>query len=125
MHQPDLLARRDAQETLRTAAVERIDRCRLDALIHPFKSLPPPPHLERGVDQDNPFSPVTGLPVVLVPAGHARKENGPIAIEFHGPPWSGPALFRLAYAHQQIPRCASRRPARRRCQVSVSSTAPP
>lgn len=102
MHQPDFLARRDTQETLKEAAIELMDKYRLDVLVHPFKSMPPPPHLERGVDQDNPFSSITGLPAVLVPAGYTKKENGPIAIEFLGRPWSEPTLFKLAYAYEQL-----------------------
>lgn len=102
MHQPDFLARRDTQETLHAAVVELMNKYRLDALVHPFKSVPPPPHLERGVDQDNPLSSVAGLPAVLVPAGYTKKENGPIAIEFLGRPFSEPTLFKLAYAYEQI-----------------------
>jgi amidase len=101
MHHPDFLARRDTQETLRDSLVELMDKYRLDALVHPFKSMPPPPHLERGVDQDNPLSSVTGLPALLVPAGYTKKENGPIAIEFLGRPFSEPVLFRLAFAYEQ------------------------
>jgi Asp-tRNA(Asn)/Glu-tRNA(Gln) amidotransferase A subunit family amidase len=101
MHHPDFLARRDTQETLRDAVVELMDKYRLDALVHPFKSMPPPPHLERGVDQDNALSSVTGLPALLVPAGYTRKENGPIAIEFLGRPFSEPVLFRLGFAYEQ------------------------
>jgi len=101
MHHPDFLARRDTQETLRDALIELMDKYRLDVLVHPFKSMPPPPHMERGIDQDNPLSSVTGLPALLVPAGYTRKENGPIAIEFLGRPFSEPVLFRLAYAYEQ------------------------
>lgn len=102
MHQPDFLARRDTQEMLKEQAIALMDRYKLDVLVYPFKSVPPPPHLERGVDQDNPFSSVTGLPALLVPAGYTRKENGPIAIEFLGRPWSEPTLFRIAYAYEQL-----------------------
>ena len=102
MHQPDFLARRDTQEMLHTAVVELMNKYRLDALVHPFKSVPPPPHMERGVDQDNPLSSVAGLPAVLVPAGYTKKENGPVAIEFLGRPFSEPTLFRLAYGYEQI-----------------------
>jgi amidase len=101
MHQPDFLARRDTQETLKAALVELMDKYRLDVVVHPFKSMPPPTHMDRGVDQDNNFSSITGLPAVLVPAGYTQKENGPIAIEFLGRPWSEPTLFKLAYAYEQ------------------------
>lgn len=103
MHQPDYLARRDTQETLRDAAVALMDRYRLDALVYPFKSLPPEPHLaESNREKDNPFSSVTGLPAVLIPAGYTAKENGPIALELLGRPYSEPVLFALAYAFEQL-----------------------
>lgn len=102
MQQPDFLARRATQEMLKAAVLELMDKYRLDALVHPFKAMPPPAHLERGVDQDNPLSSVTGLPALLVPAGYTQKENGPIAVEFLGRPFSEPTLFKLAYAYEQI-----------------------
>ncbi len=103
MHHADYLARRDTQETLRDAAVALMDRYRLDALVYPFKSLPPEPHLaENNREKDNPFSSVTGLPAVLVPAGYTAKENGPIALEILGRPFSEPTLFGLAYAFEQL-----------------------
>lgn len=102
MHHPDFIARRTTQETLKVALLELMDKYRLDVVVHPFKTLPPPPHLERGGDQDNNFSSITGLPAVLVPAGYTKKENGPIAIEFLGRPWSEPTLFKLTYAYEQL-----------------------
>lgn len=102
MHHPDFLARRDTQETLKAAITELMDKYRLDVLVHPFKSLPPEGHTQRMAEKDNPLSSVTGLPAVLVPAGYTAKENGPIAIEFLGRPFSEPTLFKLAYAYEQI-----------------------
>jgi amidase len=102
MHHPDFLARRDTQETLRLAVIELMDKYRLDALVHPFKSVPPPKHQERSPEQDNPLSSVTGLPALLVPAGYTQATNGPIAIEFLGRPFSEPTLFRLGYAYEQV-----------------------
>jgi len=101
-HHADFLASRDMQESLRTAIVEVMDKYKLDALVHPFKSVPPEGHMDRGAEKDNPVSSVTGLPAVLVPAGYTAKENGPIAIEFLGRPYAEPVLFRLAYAYEQI-----------------------
>ena len=102
MHQPDYLARRDTQETLKAEVIALMNKYRLDVLVHPFKSMPPPPHMERGVDQDNALSSVAGLPAVLVPAGYTQKENGPIAIEILGRPFSEPTLFKVAYAYEQL-----------------------
>jgi Asp-tRNA(Asn)/Glu-tRNA(Gln) amidotransferase A subunit family amidase len=102
MHHPDFIARRETQETLKCEVIALMEKYRLDALVHPFKSMPPPPHLDRGVEQDNPLSSVTGLPAVLVPAGYTKQQNGPIAIEFLGRPFAEPTLFKLAYAYEQV-----------------------
>jgi Asp-tRNA(Asn)/Glu-tRNA(Gln) amidotransferase A subunit family amidase len=103
MHHPDFLARRASQEAIKETVLELMDKYRLDVLVHPFKSLPPEPHIgERVAEKDNPLSSVTGLPALLVPAGYTKKENGPIAIEFLGRPFSEPTLFKLAYAYEQI-----------------------
>jgi amidase len=105
MHHPDFLARRASQEMIKESVLELMEKYRLDVLVHPFKSLPPEGHLdERVAEKDNPLSSVTGLPAVLVPAGYTKKENGPIAIEFLGRPFSEPTLFKLAYAYEQISR---------------------
>jgi Asp-tRNA(Asn)/Glu-tRNA(Gln) amidotransferase A subunit family amidase len=102
-HHPDFLARRDTQETLKAAVIELMDKYRLDALVHPFKSLPPERHLDENVrEKDNPLSSVTGLPALLVPAGYTRVENGPIALEILGRPFAEPTLFKLAYAYEQV-----------------------
>jgi amidase len=101
-HHADYLARRDMQESLRDALVALMDKYKLDALVYPFKTLPPEPHMaERVAEKDNPLSSVTGLPALLVPTGYTKAENGPIAIEFLGRPFSEPVLFKLAYAYEQ------------------------
>lgn len=101
-HHADYLARRDMQETLRAQLIELMDKYKLDALVYPFKTLPPEGHLDEKVtEKDNPVSSITGLPAILVPTGYTKKENGPIAIEFLGRPFSEPVLFRLAYAYEQ------------------------
>ena len=102
MHNKEFLARRDSQETLKDAVVELMDKYRLDALVYPFKSLPPEPHGVRETEKDNPFSSVTGLPALLVPAGYTKSENGPISVEFLGRPYSEATLFKLGYAYEQL-----------------------
>ena len=90
------------QESIRDAIVEVMDKYKLDALVHPFKTLPPEGHLDRNVaEKDNSVSSVTGLPALLVPADYTAKENGPISVEFLGRPYSEPVLFKLAYAYEQ------------------------
>lgn len=101
LNSPAYLTRLKTRETLRALAIDLMDRYQLDALVHPFKSVPPERHTASQEEKDNPLSSVTGLPALLIPAGYTRNENGPIAIEFLGRPFSEPVLFRLAYASEQ------------------------
>lgn len=89
------------QTMLHTLVVDLMEKYQLDALVHPFKTVPPEGHLERHLEKDNPLSSVTGLPAVLVPAGYTKAVNGPISVEFLGTPFSEPTLFKLAYAYEQ------------------------
>lgn len=97
----EYLARLKTQEMVLEAILEVMDRYKLDALVHPFKSVPPERFGERQDEKDNPVSSITGLPALLVPAGYTSAENGPIAIEFLGRPFSEPVLFQLAYGYEQ------------------------
>ena len=98
------LARLKNRETIRALIVQLMDRYQVDALIHPFKSLPAPPlgTGDRG-PRDNPISAITGLPAIVVPAG-VTAEGLPISIELLGRPFSEPTLIRLAYAYEQASR---------------------
>jgi amidase len=100
-HNADFIARRDTQETMAGLVQELMKKHRLDALVYPFRSVPPPKHMEDQPEADNSFSSVSGMPAVVMPAGYTRATNGPIAIEFLGMPFSEPTLFRLAYAFEQ------------------------
>lgn len=101
MHNEDFIARRDTQETMTAAVLELMQKYRLDALVYPFRSVPPNKHLESYPESDNSFSSISGLPAVVMPAGYTKQTNGPIAIEFLGAPFSEPTLFKLAYAFEQ------------------------
>ncbi len=101
MHNADFLARRDTQETMSAAVQELMKKYRLDAMVYPFRSVPPNKHLEPYPESDNSFSSISGLPAVVMPAGYTKATNGPIAIEFLGVPFSEPTLFKLAYAFEQ------------------------
>lgn len=98
---PAYLARLKNRENLTQILVELMDKHELDALVHPFKSLPAPPlgTSDRGI-RDNPVSASTGLPALVVPAG-TTSEGLPISIEFLGRSFSEPVLFRLGYAYEQ------------------------
>jgi Asp-tRNA(Asn)/Glu-tRNA(Gln) amidotransferase A subunit family amidase len=100
----EYLARLKNRLTVRQLLVELMDRHRVEALVHPFKSLAAPP---LGVDdrelRDNPISAITGLPAVVVPAGVTR-EGLPLSIEFLGRPFSEPTLLSLAHAYERSSR---------------------
>jgi amidase len=87
---------------LRRIAIELMDRYQLDALVYPFKTEPAARHLENARESDNPFSSVTGLPGLLMPAGLTPADHAPIALEFLGRPWSEPMLIKLASGFEAV-----------------------
>lgn len=97
----DFVARRDTQETMASVVQELMKKYRLDAMVYPFRSVPPNKHMEPYPESDNSFSSVSGMPAVVMPAGYTKATNGPIAIEFLGMPFSEPTLFKLAYSFEQ------------------------
>lgn len=97
----DFIARRDTQESMAALMQDLMKKYRLDAMVYPFRSVPPPKHLEPQVEADNSFSSIAGMPAIVMPAGYTKETNGPIAIEFLGMPFSEPTLFRIAYAFEQ------------------------
>jgi Asp-tRNA(Asn)/Glu-tRNA(Gln) amidotransferase A subunit family amidase len=101
MNHVDYHARIDTQESMKAIILELFDKHRLDAIVYPFRSLPPNRHLDSYPESDNSFSSVSGLPALVVPAGYTKAENGPISMEILGRPYSEPTLFRLAYALEQ------------------------
>lgn len=97
----DFIARRDTQETMAAVVQELMTKYRLDAMVYPFRSVPPNKHMESYPESDNSFSSVSGMPAVVMPAGYTKATNGPIAIEFLGMPFSEATLFKLAYSFEQ------------------------
>src|SRR5258707_14063586 len=97
----EYVARRDTQETMRAAVLELMQKYRLDTLGYPFRSVPPNHHMDDYPESDNSFSSIAGLPAVVLPAGYTKKDNGPIAIEVLGAPFTQPTLFNVVYAAHQ------------------------
>jgi Asp-tRNA(Asn)/Glu-tRNA(Gln) amidotransferase A subunit family amidase len=97
----DFVARRDTQETMAQAMQDLMKKYRLDAMVYPFRSVPPPKHMEDYPESDNSFSSISGMPALVMPAGYTKATNGPIAIEFLGMPFSESTLFRIGYAFEQ------------------------
>jgi len=102
MHNKPYLARRDTQETIAVAIQELMKKYRLDALIYPFRSVPPNKHMDPYPESDNSLSTITGMPAIVLPAGYTKETNGPIAIEFLGMPYCEPTLFKLTSAFESF-----------------------
>ncbi len=98
----EYVARIDTQETMKAAVLDLMKKYRLDALVYPFRSVPPNHHMDDYPESDNSFSSISGLPAIVLPAGYTKTDNGPIAIEFLGAPYSEPTLFKLTYAFEQF-----------------------
>lgn len=98
---PRYLSRLRNREMLRKLVVDLMDRHDVEALVHPYKSLGPPPigENDRG-PRDNPVSAVTGLPAIVVPAG-VNREGHPVSIEFLGRPFSERVLIGIAHAYER------------------------
>lgn len=100
-------ARMENRRNLRDLTEALMDKYQLDALVYPMKAFPAakiPVGEARGElrprDADNPFSSITGLPSIVVPAGY--DSNGlPVALEFLGRRFSEPTLIRIAYGYEQ------------------------
>lgn len=94
------------RRVLRELTEALMDKYQLDALVYPMKTFPAakipktPSGELRPASADNPFSSITGLPAIVVPAGF--DSNGlPVALEFLGRRFSEPTLIRLAYSYEQ------------------------
>ena len=100
-------ARMANRANLRELTEALMDKYDLDALVYPMKAFPAaklPTDGSRGElrprDADNPFSSITGLPSIVVPAGY-DSNNLPVAVEFLGRMFSEPDLIRIAYGYEQ------------------------
>ena len=93
----ELLERR---ELLQAATTDLMAALELDALVYPMKTLPAPPLGQLSPESDNPFSAITGLPAVVVPAGYTA-DGLPVSLEFAGQPFSEAQLLGLAYDYEQ------------------------
>jgi amidase len=95
------------RQNLRDLTEALMEKYQLDALVYPMKTYPAAKIPKEGTpgelrprDADNPFSSITGLPAIVVPAGF--DSNGlPVAIEFLGRQFSEGTLIKVAYAYEQ------------------------
>ena len=100
----DYAARVRNKDMIRELIVELVDRYKLDAIVYPYSTLPPPRWDAAGGDGGgggNSLTSNSGLPGILMPMGY-NKENLPIALEITGKPFDDLTLLRVAYGYEQI-----------------------
>ncbi|MEL6351880.1 MAG: amidase family protein [Cyanobacteria bacterium J06627_28] len=97
---PDYLERLSQREFLQEATADLLEEFDLDALVYPMKTLPAPFLGKLSPNSDNPFSSITGLPGIVVPAG-VTSAGLPVGLEFSGEPFSEALLLGFAYDYEQ------------------------
>jgi amidase len=100
----DYAARVRNKETVKEVIVELVDKYRLDAIVYPYSTLPPPRwDAAGGGTGGNSLASNSGLPSILLPAGYTG-EGLPIAIEITGKPFEDVTLLQVAYGYEQASR---------------------
>ena len=97
---PAYLERLSQREFLQDATVDLLEEFDLDALVYPMKTLPAPLLGELSPESDNPFTSITGLPGIVVPAG-VTSAGLPVGLEFSGEPFNEALLLGFAYDYEQ------------------------
>ena len=97
-----LLRRNELRQAVMTAMAEH----RLDAILYPHQRRLVASIGEEQLERNGVLSNSTGFPAITVPGGFSAPTSSapigvPIGIEFLGPEWSEPVLFKLAYAFEK------------------------
>ena len=75
---------------------------KLDAVVLPYRTLPPPEGSGTSSPGDtNTLTSTTGLPAVIMPGGNTNK-NLPVGIHFVGKPFDDLTLLQVAYGYEQV-----------------------
>ena len=97
---PEYLELLERREFLQDATIDLMEELDLDALVYPMKTLPAPFIGELSPESENPFTAISGLPGIVVPAGFTA-DGFPVSLEFSGQPFSEALLLGLAYDYEQ------------------------
>ena len=97
------------QELLRRRLIALLDSLRLDALVYPTMQRRPTMIGEPQVGGTCQLSSHSGFPALSLPAGFTN-DGLPVGLELLGRPFSDTRLVALAYAFEQAPGGARRRP---------------
>jgi Asp-tRNA(Asn)/Glu-tRNA(Gln) amidotransferase A subunit family amidase len=100
----DYLARFALKDELRNTVTELMQRFKLDAVVLPYRTLPPPRGSGTSATGDiNTLTSTTGLPAIIMPGGYTR-ENLPVGIQFVGKPFDDFVLLQVAHGYEQASR---------------------
>ena len=103
---PDYLSRQTLRASVSKTVADRISALRLDAVVLPYQTVPPPPWDETkdkyagGAARTNNLTSATGLPGIIMPAGYTSA-NLPVALQFVTEPFHDLTLLQVAYGYEQ------------------------
>jgi len=97
----DYVARFALKDALRDQVANLMASLKLDAVVLPYRTLPPPEGSGTSSPGDtNTLTSTTGLPAVIMPGGYTGK-NLPIGIQFVGKPFDDFTLLQVAHGYEQ------------------------
>jgi Asp-tRNA(Asn)/Glu-tRNA(Gln) amidotransferase A subunit family amidase len=100
----DYAARVRNKEMVKELIIGLVDKYKLDALVLPYSTLPPPrfdaPPGQSG-GGGNSMTSNSGLPAIIMPMGYT-KNNLPIALQITGKPFEDLKLLQVAYGYEQV-----------------------
>ena len=107
-HNKQLVAAYKAQDMLRAAMIDLMEKYQLDALILPYRTVltddrPTAPNPAGGggsSESANALASYTGLPTIIVPGGFFASDGMPFAVQFLGKPFTEPTLITLASGYE-------------------------
>lgn len=101
---PDYVARFAMKDAMREQVARTMEQFKLDAVVLPYRSLPPPEGTGTSASGDsNSLTSTTGLPAVIMPGGYTTK-NLPVGIQFVGKPFDDLTLLQVAHGYEQASR---------------------
>ena len=102
----DYVARRQLRQAVIEILHETMDRYHLDALVLPYRTLPPPAIATgrtSNSEDRNTLTSVSGLPAVIMPGGYT-SENLPVGIQFVARNFDDLRLLKIAHGYEAASR---------------------
>ncbi|MGC4071495.1 MAG: amidase [Nibricoccus sp.] len=100
----DYAARVRNKEMVKEVIIELVEKYKLDAIVFPYSTRPPPRLDGTGADGGGgggqSLTSNSGLPAVLMPMGYT-KDNLPISLQITGKPFEDTKLLQIAYGYEQ------------------------